>query len=132
MATPPVLCFTNSTDPFILDTDASDISLGACLYQVQDSLERPISFSSILLSPAQRRYCTTRKELLAIVMFTRQYRHYLLGDRFTIGTDHHSLAWLFRFKDCAGQLGRWLEELSQYNMDIQHRPGWRHVNADAM
>ena len=132
MTSPPVLRFPNSTNPFILDTDASDFSLGACLYQVQDGLECPISYSSVLLSPVQRRYCTTRKELLAIVLFTRQYRHYLLGAKFIVRTDHHSLAWLFRFKDYSGQLGRWLEELSQYSMEIQHRSGAKHTNADAM
>ena len=132
MSSPPILTFPNNRDPFILDTDASDVALGACLYQVQDGRELPVSYSSALLSPAQRRYCTTRKELLAIVLFTRQYRHYLLGSKFTVRTDHHSLAWLFKFKDCSGQLGRWLEELSQYALVIQHRPGSRHGNADAM
>ena len=132
MTSPPVLSFPNNRDPFVLDTDASDLALGACLYQVRDGKEYPVSYSSVLLTPAQRKYCTTRKELLAIVLFTRQYRHYLLGGEFTIRTDHHSLAWLCGFKDCSGQLGRWLEELSQYHLNIQHRPGAKHTNADAM
>ena len=34
---------------------------------------------------------TTRKELLAIVRFSRQYRHYLLGRKFFIRSDHNSL-----------------------------------------
>ena len=84
------------------------------------------------LTPIQQRYCTTRKELLAIVMFTRHYKHYLLGREFTLRTDHGSLTWLFRFKHPVGQLGRWLEELSQYSMTIQHRPGVKHINSDAL
>ena len=65
-------------------------------------------------------------------MFTRHYKHYLLGREFTLRTDHGSLIWLFRFKHPVGQLGRWLEELSQYSMKIQHRPGVKHTNADAL
>ena len=45
-------------------------------------------------------------------------------------TDHHSLVWLTRFKKPIGQLARWLEELSQYNMSIIHRSGKLHGNAD--
>ena len=66
----PVLVFPNNLDLFILDTDASGIAIGAALYQVQYGVERPVSFASNTLTPVQRRYCTTRKELLAIVMFT--------------------------------------------------------------
>ena len=36
------------------------------------------------------------------------------------------------FGNIEGQLTRWLEELSQYNMSIQHRPGNKHINADAL
>ena len=128
----PVLSFPNSSDLFILDTDASDHSIGAALYQVQEGREVPIGFSSMLLTPEQRKYCTTRRELLAIVAFTRHFRHYLLGQKFVVRTDHSSLSWLYRFKDPTGQLGRWLEELSQYHLQIQHRNGNLHSNADGL
>ena len=36
------------------------------------------------------------------------------------------------FKEPQGQLARWLEELSQFNMEIHHRPGKKHTNADAL
>ena len=128
----PVLAYPNNEDHFILDTDASDIALGAALYQVQQGDEKPISFASMTLTPAQRKYCTTRKELLAVVVFTRRFRHYLLGRHFVVRTDHGSLTWLCRFKDPCGQLGRWLEELAQYNMTVQHRAGNKHINADSL
>ena len=132
LSTTPLLAYPNNEDPYILDTDASDLSVGAALYQVQEGKERPISFASFSLTPAQQKYCTTRKELLAIVVFTRRFRHYLLGRHFTIRTDHGSLTWLCKFKNLCGQLGRWLEELSQYDMAIVHRPGAKHINADSL
>lgn len=85
-----------------------------------------------MLSTEQRRYCTTRKELLAVVRFTRQFRHYLLGRKFTVRTEHHSLNWLINFRHPEGQIARWLEELSQYDMTIIHRPGKKYINADAL
>lgn len=66
----PVLSLPNAHDKFILDTDASDASIGAELFQIQNGEERVIAYGSFTLAPAQRRYCTTRKELLAIVRFT--------------------------------------------------------------
>jgi hypothetical protein len=80
----------------------------------------------------QRKYCATRNELLAVVKFCRHFRHYLLGRRFILRTNHNSLVWLTRFKHIEGQLARWLEELSQFDMEIVHRPGKKYVNADGL
>ena len=105
--TAPCLAYPKADGRFILDTDASDTAVGAALSQIQDGKERVIAFGSNVLTPEQRRYCTTRKELLAIIKFTRQYRHYLCGARFAVRTDHGSLVWLMRFKNGGGQLARW-------------------------
>ena len=118
-------------DVFILDTDASDKSIGAELIQVQNGQEKIISFASKVLTSTQRKYCTTR-ELLAVIVFTRQFRHFLLGRHFILRTDHNSLTWLLSFKNIEGQLARWIEELSQYNITIQHRSGIKHSNADGL
>ena len=132
MTTAPVLGYPKGSEPFILDTDASDRAIGAELSQLQDGKYRVIGYGSFVLTPAQRRYCTTRKELLALVRFTRQYRHYLLGNQFYVRTDHNSLVWLLRFRNVQGQLARWLEELSQYDMVVLHRPEVKHTNADSL
>ena len=67
-----------------------------------------------------------------MVRFTRHFKHYLLGRRFTLRTDHNSHLWLMGFKNIEGQLARWIEELAVYNMEIVHRPGKDHVNADGL
>ncbi|CAG2220004.1 unnamed protein product [Mytilus edulis] len=129
---PPCLAYPNTQDLFILDTDASDIAIGAVLSQLQDGQEKVICYASHVLMKPQRKYCTTRKELLAVVKFCRHFRHYLLGRRFVLRTDHNSLVWLMRFKHIEGQLARWLEELAQFDMEIVHRPGKKHLNADGL
>ena len=128
----PVLGLPNDTDLFILDTDSSNYAVGGELIQIQGGEERVIAYGSYALTPEQINYCTTRKELLAVVRFTRQFRHYLLGKQFVVRTDHSSLRWLLNFKEPDGQLARWLEELNQYDMVVQHRAGKKHGNADSL
>lgn len=132
MITAPVLAYPNSYDTFILDTDASNLAVGAELLQLQDGVERTIAYGSHILTPAQKKYCTTRKELLAVVTFLNQFRFYLLGKPFVVRTDHNSLTWLMSFKYTEGQLARWLEVVSQFDMKILHRPGKLHNNADGL
>ncbi len=117
---------------YILDTDTSNHSIGAILAQLQWGEERVITYASTHLTPAQMRYCVTTRELLAVVCYTRKFRHYLLGKKFLLRTDHNSLTWLFRFKHPEGQLAHWLEELCQYDFDIEHRAGKHNSNDDAM
>ena len=90
MCQPPVLAIPNQTGEFILDCDASDVAVAAELSQIQDGVECVIGYCSFALTPEQRRYCTTRLELLAVIRCTRQYKH-LLGRKFTVRTDHNRL-----------------------------------------
>ena len=128
----PLLVYPREGGGFVLDTDASDKAIGAVLSQVQDGKERVVAYGSFVLSTAQRNYCVTRRELLAIVVFTKHYRHYLLGNKFKVRTDHNSLIWLMRFKNIEGQLARWIEELQNYDMELLYRAGRDHGNADGM
>lgn len=116
----------------ILDTDASDVGIGAVLSQVQQGSERVLAYGSRKLSKTEQNYCTTRRELLAVVEFTSHFRQYLLGRPFTVRTDHSSLRWLTRMKEPEGQLVRWLERLGEYDLEIIHRPGHLHENADSL
>lgn len=132
MTNPPILAFPNDKYLFVLDCDASNVAIGAELLQCHPEGEKVIAYASYSLTPAQRKYCTTRKELLALVTFVRSFRHYLLGRRFVVRTDHASLTWIMRFRHLEGQLARWMEELSQYDMEILHRSGALHSNADGL
>ena len=127
-----VLAYPTREGKFVLDTDASDHGIGAVLSQLQDGVERPIAFASRTLSKSERNYCVTRRELLAIVEFVKQHRHYLQGTRFCIRTDHAPLRSVINAKDPEGQLARWIEFLSTFDFEIQYRAGQRHQNADAL
>ena len=116
---------------FIVYCDSSGcLSQMQCCNQTQHEVERPIMFASKTLDKSQRKYCTTRKELLALVIFTQQFKHYLLGRHFIARTDHSSLRWLMRVRSPSDQLARWLEVLSQFDFTLIHRKGKSHANAD--
>ena len=52
---------------FVLDCDASDYGLGAVISQQQDETEKVIAHASRVLEDRERRYSTTKKEMLAMV-----------------------------------------------------------------
>jgi len=81
----------NDTGTFVLDTDASEYQIGAVLSQIQDGEEKVMYYAGRKLNQNEVNYCVTRKELLAIVHFTKLFRQYLLRRRFVIRTEHAAL-----------------------------------------
>ena len=106
LCTAPILAYPKPDGIFILDTDASNIGIGGILQQVQDGKEQVIAYASNKLDKSQQRYSVTRRELLAMVTFIHQFKHYLLGRKVILKTDHGALKWLYNFKDTQGQLAR--------------------------
>ncbi|KAF8793549.1 Retrovirus-related Pol polyprotein like [Argiope bruennichi] len=128
----PVLAYPAIGKQFILDTVSSHECIGAVLSQEIDGQERVIAYFSKCLSKQERNYCVTRKELLAIVKAVENFNPYLYGRRFLLRTDHASLTWLLNFKKPEGQIARWIQRLQEYDMEIRHRKGLAHGNADAL
>ena len=122
----------NEAGEFVLDVDASDIGIGGILHQIQDGRERVIAYASRALNKAERNYCITEKELLAVRYFIEYFRQYLLGRRFLVRSDHQALVWIFSLKEPRGKLARWLEILSLYDFSIEYRPGRKQGHCDAL
>ena len=80
----PLLVYPKEGGGFVLDTDASDKAIGAVLSQVQDGKEMVVAYGSFVMSTAH--CCVTRRELLAIVVLAKHFRHYLLGNKFNVTT----------------------------------------------
>ena len=118
--------------PCILDTDVSDVAIGAVLLQVVDGVERPIAFYSRIMNSAQRNYCPTRRKPLAVIAALQHFRHSLLGTHVTLRTDHHNLKWLRTFRHPEGIIVPCIETLAEFDYEIDHRPGRLHCNADSV
>ena len=119
--------FGSEASTFVLQTDASAVGLGAVLEQ--DG--HVIAYTSRSLTAPERQYSVIQRECLAVVHALKQLRHYLLGRRFQIITDHAPLQWLSAQK-MEGMLCRWALALQEYDFDIVHRKGALHSNADAL
>ena len=112
-------------DRFEIHTDASHTQLGAVISQE----EKPIAFYSCKLAPAQTRYTTTERELLAIVETLKEFRNILLGQRITVHTDHKNLT----FKHFnTERVMRWRLILEEFGPNLQYIKGTRNVVADAL
>ena len=95
-------------------------------------MEHLVSYSSRSLTKAERDYCVTRKELLAVVESVKHFRYYVHGQKFHIRTDHAPLHSVLKVKKPEAQLARWIEFLSPFEYEIEYREGQRQTKADAM
>lgn len=132
LTTTPVLAYPQAEGQYVLDTDASDKALGAVLSQVQDGKERVIAYLSKSLSRAEQRYCVTRREMLAVITALKRFKHYLYGRRIELRTDNSAVNYARNIKNPEGQMARWIEQYQTFDIHSTHRPGKRHINADAL
>lgn len=127
-----VLASPNPELPIILQTDASNLGLGAVVYQETDTGKSIIAFGSKKLNDTQRAYHTMEKECYAIDWAVKKYRHYLEGRPFTLKTDNKALLWLNKTKEVNSKVLRWSLHLMEYDFNIEHCPGKENLAADAL
>lgn len=128
----PILTCPDFSKPFVIQTDASNVGLGAVLLQLDSNEERVIAYASRSLNQAEKNYSTTERECLAVVFAVEKFRPYVDGYNFKIITDHYSLIWLYSLKEPKGRLARWIMKLQSYNFEITHRPGKENLLADSL
>lgn len=131
IASPPILQYPDLSEnrQFILQTDASNYSIGAVLCNQN---KPPIAFASRNLNKAELNYPTIEKELLAIVWATKHFRPYLYGRKFIIQTDHKPLIYLFGMRDPSSRLMKFRLILEEYDFIVEYVKGSENVAADAM
>ena len=88
LITSPILSYPQEECMFVIDADASNDGMGAVLSQVQGGEEKVISYYSKTFSKPEKRYCVTRRELLAVVSSIRKFPHYVYGRHFLVRSDH--------------------------------------------
>ena len=112
-------------EPFLLDTDASNVSIGAVKSRVHNGEKQVMVYYSHALNKREFNFCSTRPERLAVVKAIENFHPYLYERQFTVRTDHTSLQWLLTFKNPEGQMARWLRETADLQLSYQVSGGQR-------
>jgi hypothetical protein len=124
----PILTMPDVTKDFVIYCDASKLGLGSVLMQEG----KVIAYLSRQLKPHEENYPTHDLELAAVVHALKTWRHYLIGNRCDIYTDHKSLKYIFTQRELNMRQRRWIELIKDYDLSIHYHPGKANVVADAL
>jgi hypothetical protein len=91
-----------------------------------------VACASCQLKPHEQNYPTHDLEFAAVVHALKIWRHYLIGNKREIYTDHKSLKYIFTQPELNLRQRRCLELVKDYNLEIQYHPGKANVVADAL
>ena len=128
MTSAPVLHLPDFDRPFCIETDASDLGIGAVL--LHDT--HPIAFFSKKLGPRRRSASTYHKELYAIVEAVQKWRQYLLGREFVIRSDQKSLKELLLQVVQTPDQQLYVRKLMGYKFKIEYKKESANTAADAL
>jgi hypothetical protein len=109
-------------------TDVCKEGLGGVLMQEG----HVICYESRKLNEHEINYVTHDLELVAIVHALKMWRHYLLGRRFVLITDHSGLRYLFDQPKLNARQARWMALLSEFDFEIKHIKGKENRVVDAL
>ena len=120
----PILIHPNPDNQFIVEVDASNVSVGAVLSQrtAEDSKVHPCAFFSHHLSLAEHNYDIGNKELLAVKLALEECRQWLDGAQvpFQVWTDHKNLEYLQKAKILHSRQARWALFFSRFNFHLAY------------
>ena len=131
--TTPILTYADFAKPFKLHTNASVLGLGAVLYQVNEGVEKVISYASRSLTQSETRYPVHKLKLLCLKWaITEQFHKYLYGNTFDVYTDNNPLTYVLMTAILDAMGHRWIAGLANYNFNLHYWSGKSNMEADAL
>ena len=91
-----------------------------------------VAYASRQLRPHEQNYPTHNLEFAAVVHALKIWRHYLIGNKCEIYTDHKSLKYIFTQPDLNLRQRRWLKLVKDYNLEIHYHPRKANVVVDVL
>jgi hypothetical protein len=128
LMSPPVLIMPDLQKGFDIYCDACGQGLGCVLMQEG----HVIAYASRQLRKHELNYPTHDLELAAVVHALKIWRHYIMGTKCQVYTDHKSLKYIFTQKDLNLRQRRWLELIKDYDLEIHYHRGKANLVADAL
>ena len=131
----PTLVAPNPAKDYIIQTDATKVSVAGILSQLgDDNLEHVVCYASKQLAANQGNWSTIEKELYAAVYCLTYWHQYLYGKRIHLYTDHRSILWLNAVSNSShnARLARWILILQGYDIVWNYRKASLHTNVDSL
>ena len=134
LANATLLAHPSPDAPYCLTVDASNFAIGAVLQQHIDGIWKSVSFFSKRLKPAETRYSTFGRELLAVYLSIKYFPYCSEGREFYVLTDHKPLTYALSASPdkYSPREIRHLDFISQFTTDIRHIHGLKNVVADSL
>ena len=112
LSSEPILKLPDLNREFILQTDASNQSLGGCLLQVHGGVKHP------KLIPREQNYSVGERKALAIIWAVKKFHRYLYGQHFTLESDHRPLEYLQTSHSQNPRIMTWSLALQPYRYTV--------------
>jgi hypothetical protein len=128
LMSPPLLIMPDLQKGFDIYCDACRQGLG-CVF-IQEG--HVIAYASRQLRKHELNYPTHDLELAAVVHALKIWRHYIMGTKCQVYTNHKSLKYIFTQKDLNLRQRCWLELIKNYDLEIHYRPGKANMVVDAL
>ena len=131
----PVLMMPDQDQPFYLETDASAFASGGVLMQKDPNGHlHPCGYISRTFNETEQRYQIYDRELLALIRALDEWKVYLEGARHTVTVyiDHDNLRYFRSGQTLNKRQARWSLYLSQFPLQLIHKPGKTMILSDAL
>ena len=115
----PVLKIVNLDANFVVCTNACQQGIGG----VSTYNGNFICYESRNLKEHEQNYATHDLKLVEVVHSLKIWRHYLMGNKFELITNHHGLKYLFKQPNINVRQRIWMELLCEYDFKIKHIKG---------
>lgn len=110
---------------FVIETDASDIAMGAVLFQEN----KIVGLYSSKYGKSEKNYTSMEKETLAIIKAVNHFKPIIFNAKIIIKTDNSNLIFL---GDLTNRIQRWKLQLEEYDYSLEYKKGKENVLADTL
>ena len=131
LSEPPVLRFFDpKSENVVIQCDASDFGLGACL--LQDN--QPVQYASRALTQTERNYAQIEKEMLAIVFGLERFERFVYGKHVEVESDHKPLEVIHKkaLLNAPKRIQRMLLRTQKFEYTVKYKKGTEMYIADTL
>ena len=117
----PVLAFADFDQPYLFETDTSQLGLRAVLSKKQpDGWYHPVAYVSWSLTIHEHNYHSTKQEFLALKWaITGQFQEYLHWKLFVVKTDNNQLSYILTTPNLDATQHCWVVLLGGFTFSIK-------------